>query len=1148
MRLKYLRTLFNKNKNIDKKDEEKEKDKNEDKKEDKNKNEEKKTKDEKEDKEEKKEENQEKEEKKEKNEKNEENKDKKDENEIKDENKKKKKETPFIEDEFKKNDTLYSLISDLVDMMNYQQEQGDEILYYSILERIFSNIFFEIETFSDQINLVKHALYEDKLCECIDLFEKNFLSKNENINNKTLHYLYQLQKFSLALKSCASFLKILKLMKSKNIAFDNYNSIYENYFKYDISDSIKIRSKENRANKIFEITLGWDITSYECCVDDKYFYLFYDSNNKNFFKLEKYCLATGEKILEKEFENYISLSILNDYKNNKIDILKYKKENEFELLIINKNDFSIEKKFTIFSPIERDEFSQLVSSISSFYLISEKQIYNLDLSNLNKSPIFNTFIVLQKRFKLDKSYYFILDNCIKFSCSNCIDIQNKTIYDSNEENSKDSERTYFDNYNNILYLLRYMKGKKIIEVNKSYFDNIKLRMIDSNKEINNIEVKRNNNLSILIKDYPNKYSDKDNEKEVKLDPFKHYLDYSNNLESLLNIGNNNKENNEENKYKINKELSENYYSFLYLSMIKYYHFCKVNYFNKKQLRININNNIMFDFVKQMATEEKDFILLYIYVNFIIKDNKEKEKNEKIEQKINWIIKFCLEQEKLSPYLFEILRELYKYNPKYIDSTNIAQDIVTSKKYSLDEQIMYFSIITLNEKKELFIKLLEKFLSIEKQIILSGEENISYSKILYNEVCENFINYFQDIKLYEFKSNDFWEEFRKILEIFINEYNYIINEIIKQKDKNKINSMIIKNSVICQILFLLINILLYKVNKITKKNKHIDFIKTLLKTLIISEKYTEEEKSIEHNIEKEEIIIVQSETSENPQKIDNFLPILPGNIYMEYDLETNYPCTLKINKLPPFLGTPSDIEPKELGAVNNISIYGDNKIEDKNDKINEFKRFKIKFSNYKNDESNLNILVHIRKNILYFILISSIVNCKLTEECKSFLKINNKKEKEKTEKDKKESETKEIIEEKTNKIIKSNFFKDISILKSNKNIINDYKYFDFNLNEFADKAISEEYKNNYINNINTLFEKEEENINIININPSINLINENLLTNDSYKKIISLIKEEFIKKNPWGIINDELLKQIIISIFGIIIYEFVYLMILKKLLN
>ena len=84
-------------------------------------------------------------------------------------------------------------------MMNYQQEQGDEILYYSILERIFSNIFFEIETFSDQINLVKHALYEDKLCECIDLFEKNFLSKNENINNKTLHYLYQLQKFSLAL-------------------------------------------------------------------------------------------------------------------------------------------------------------------------------------------------------------------------------------------------------------------------------------------------------------------------------------------------------------------------------------------------------------------------------------------------------------------------------------------------------------------------------------------------------------------------------------------------------------------------------------------------------------------------------------------------------------------------------------------------------------------------------------------------------------------------------------------------------------------------------------------------------------------------------------------------------------------------------------
>ena len=351
MRINYLKSIFKTDKKAEEKLENLFKDikEKEEKKDEKDEKEGKK--DEKKDEKEKEDEKEEKEKKdeKEKNEINEE-KVEKEEKEEKEEKKEKekiedKKENIFNEEEIKNKDMLYSLINDLANMMNYQKDQGDQFLYYSILERIFSNIFFEIETFLKEIDLKIHSLYEIKLCECIDLFEKNFISKDEDLNSKTIHFLEQFQKLSLSLKSCGAFFKILQIMKSKNISFDNYKSINNKYFQTkDIINSIKEGKNKNMEN-CFEISLDYEITNYEFCTDDEYLYICYNSYNKNFFKLGKYYLETGKKVLEKEIENYVSFSILNDdINNNKINILIYKKENEFELLIINKNDFLIEKK------------------------------------------------------------------------------------------------------------------------------------------------------------------------------------------------------------------------------------------------------------------------------------------------------------------------------------------------------------------------------------------------------------------------------------------------------------------------------------------------------------------------------------------------------------------------------------------------------------------------------------------------------------------------------------------------------------------------------------------------------------------------------------------------------------------------------------
>ena len=356
-----------------------------------------------------------------------------------------KKEEKFDENEFKTKDGLYSLITDLSEMMNYPQGEGDQLLYYSIIERIFSNIFFEIETFFNNKDLAKHSLYEIKLCECIDLFEKNFFAKEENINNKTVHFLYQLQKISLYFQSCGAFLKILKLMKSKNIVFDNYSTICDKYFKYNISELIKEKKDKY---ELFKITLTKEISNYEFCVDDKYLYICYDKENKNYLKLEKYDISNGEKLFEKEIGHYYNCSLLNDIKNNKINILIYKLErNEFELFIINKSNLLIENKIVIPSPIEKAEYIQIITSLSYFYLISVKKIYILEITNTNQLLTFKDFLEMKRLYKKENSYYFILDDFIEFSSSCRFDLKNKIFADSYFKTNI-NERYYFDNFNN----------------------------------------------------------------------------------------------------------------------------------------------------------------------------------------------------------------------------------------------------------------------------------------------------------------------------------------------------------------------------------------------------------------------------------------------------------------------------------------------------------------------------------------------------------------------------------------------------------------------------------------------------------------------------------------------------------------------------
>ena len=47
----------------------------------------------------------------------------------------------------------------------------------------------------------------------------------------------------------------------------------------------------------------------------------------------------------------------------------------------------------------------------------------------------------------------------------------------------------------------------------------------------------------------------------------------------------------------------------------------------------------------------------------------------------------------------------------------------------------------------------------------------------------------------------------------------------------------------------------------------------------------------------------------------------------------------------------------------------------------------------------------------------------------------------------------------------------------------------------------------------------------------------LSLNESYKKLMEIIHQQFIKKNIWGTMSDSLLRNIIISCFAIIVSDF-----------
>ena len=1036
-----------------------------------------------------------------------------------------------------KNEGIYILITSLNQMLeNYKNENKEDLLiYYSIMEKIFTNIFNELELFQGRKESLKNlSKFEITLSECIDSFEKNILSKSQD--KKIINILFQLQKLSLAINSCSIFLKILRLMKKSNIIFDNYNSIYNKYFKFNFIDILN--ANDIMSSESDEIQLDEETSFINFFTEGKYLYFCY---GKNKIRLIKYNIEKKEKILEKTLKKYSDdICILNDKNRNKIILLSYIGVN-FELLIINKKDLLEEKIIKIDLPEKNLKLTQIMNSLNYFYIIDKKKIYSLNL--LKNDYTFKLFLEYDKIIPKNDSYYFLNDNFIILNNSDYIDLCKHKYYRINETTKSEGKRKYLENEK--LYTL-LIKKNKVLGLNISFFKSQKIiNNDDMQVKINEIKEK---SFKKIQKDFMFK---KEVNEEKKIDVFKYYTHYKNDFDLILNL---NDEENEKYKYKIDEKLCKDYYNFIYSSLIQFYYYSSDEY---HKLKINVTNDIMLDNIKEIILESNDYIILFIYTNLLIQYEKSKRiDKEEINKQMEIIIKLCqkLSKENLSPFFFYILREIYKYKPDLVKLLDLSEILLNNaEKLPFDEIIYYLSLISL-ENNNNFFNLFKKFLEIERKIILSENKGISFDKEIYDEVCHNFLNYFLDINIYKFKDDNFLEKFEKMLEILVNSsiiddmaqfiissqrwfndikntrFQFLNNIVFEQKSK-LLNS--IKNSATCKILFLFINIIIYKINDISKKNKKkvFDILKLLIKSIYIFSRSKEKNNEKNNFLMNEEIIIINSDNLEK-----NFNIMIPyaqneyqikdlNKVFINYDIESNYDFILEIGKNSLINKKPLDLSEMEFTLEENKNSY----IKDNEKNENEYRQFKLKFSNYKNEESITNILTDIRKCIIYCIIQ---LNSKENKKELNYNLLN----KEEFEFEKK------IRDKKIKEIINHEFFNNISIIKYKDIIIDESdNYLDF---DYKDIITSDKSKNlitefkELSKEINSIFNKDNNSEeNIINVNISINSFNKMILSNEKYINLINLIHQEFLKKNIWGSISDSLLKNIIINCFSIIVSDF-----------
>ena len=246
-------------------------------------------------------------------------------------------------------------------------------------------------------------------------------------------------------------------MKKQNILFDNYNNIYKKYFKFNLSELFK--QNEEKPVKLFSIHLEEETSSFQFFTEEKYLYLFYEKNELN---LDKNDIEKKEVIFEKKLKYADDFCVLNDKKNNKIKLLLYN-DSKFELIVLNKNYFSIIKEYKIDLPElekEKKEFklNQIINSKNYFYIITNDSIYLLDLAT-NK---FKLLFQIEKTIQKNKSYFYIFDDLIFFNETDYIDLKKKKYFGKNDESKKDDSREYFEISKGTKYSLINKKKKKEI--------------------------------------------------------------------------------------------------------------------------------------------------------------------------------------------------------------------------------------------------------------------------------------------------------------------------------------------------------------------------------------------------------------------------------------------------------------------------------------------------------------------------------------------------------------------------------------------------------------------------------------------------------------------------------------------------------------
>ena len=544
----------------------------------------------------------------------------------------------------------------------------------------------DLKYYFTQIDSTKKNYIDIK--DLINYFKENFISYNDQLIRKFIHFFDKKNKFYLTYDD---FCKIFTPYKSKNDEFLEPNLINEKEIIINIIKSY-LELIEQINEMIINIRNTCNFTTYEAFMGITKGNKYLDEEFLIHFLEHKYESTEVKNLIYLLDSNNDSLISYEEFQNFFIPILNYKEEIDFDMDIDNnEKNINLDNEET-----NLDKSNKYKISTNTAFFNNNNNNHEIQ-ENINENQIENE------------------ENKINNLKENQKGINNNYKEDNNNNNDYEINMSSDDDYDN--YCNFYRKTKDILSISSKYLQ----KNNEQNSPENNEQYKSNNNINNSNQNIDNNINEKNKDQELNIAHSEVQIisndktDIKNDEDNLIDI---NSINNISEKYK-NMNNNNSINNFTCGKMTQ----SEINNSSSKKMNMNINinsNDIENYSLSNDINNINNFKSSNLTNNNIISDdniilsNENKISSDNINDNLNKI-----QDNKILSSDNEILRKENTDNKKNIKIISPSINNISENKYNNinnNEQEDNNNIININASLSNFIKYITYLLKIEKKTI------------------------------------------------------------------------------------------------------------------------------------------------------------------------------------------------------------------------------------------------------------------------------------------------------------------------------------------------------------------------------------------------------------------------------------------------